>query len=131
MPSWPLSFLGPWLAETHKTASSPQVQALCNAGLSRTMALGCDPHRQAHANLPSDTHHVGRVLDEDLVAKLDLRDHVPWDICPQALLLGDELLQTAAGEGVLCAHVHGPWGAAAQSVAGTRPLAALPRGSSL
>ena len=36
-------------------------------------------------------------------------------------LLGDELLQTAAGEGVLCAHVHRPWEAVARSAAGTRP----------
>lgn len=52
------------------------------------------------------------MLDEDLVAKLDFPEHVPWDIYPQALLLSDELLQTLAGEGVLCAHVNGPWEAA-------------------
>lgn len=52
------------------------------------------------------------MLDEDLVAKLDFPEHVPWDVCPQALLLSDELLQTPAGEGVLCAHVNGPWEAA-------------------
>lgn len=61
------------------------------------------------------------MLDEDLVAELDLGDHVRRDVCPQALLLGDELLQTAAGEGVLCAHVHRPWEAAARSAASTRP----------
>lgn len=61
------------------------------------------------------------MLDEDLVAELDLGDHVRRDVCPQALLLGDELLQTAAGEGVLCAHVHRPWEAAARSAASTQP----------
>ena len=64
------------------------------------------------ADFPSDAYHVGCVLNEDLVAKLDFPDHVPWDVCPQALLLSDELLQTPAGEGVLCAHEHSPWEAA-------------------
>ncbi|KAM9091600.1 kinesin light chain 1 isoform 2-T3 [Megaptera novaeangliae] len=34
------------------------------------------------------------------------------DASLNALLLSDELLQTPAGEGVLCAHEHGPWEAA-------------------
>ena len=71
------------------------------------------------------------MLDEDLVAELDLGDHVRRDVCPQALLLGDELLQTAAGEGVLCAHVHRPWEAAARSAASgqhTAPFLRCPVG---
>lgn len=68
------------------------------------------------------------MLDENLVAEPDLGDHVPRDVCPQALLLGDELLQAAAGEGVLCAHVHRPWEAVARQRLAHGPLPAPPRG---
>ncbi|KAF5926475.1 hypothetical protein HPG69_018378 [Diceros bicornis minor] len=61
-----------------------------------------------------DTHHVGCMLDEDLVAKSDLPDHLSRDVCAQARLLRDELLQTLVREDVFGAHVDSPWEAKRQ-----------------
>lgn len=54
------------------------------------------------------------MLNEDVVAELDLLDHLPRHICPQLLLLFNELPQPLAGEDILCADVDGPWEARAQ-----------------
>lgn len=70
-----------------------------------------------------DTHHIGHVLDEDLVAKFYPVDHVSRNVCPQVPLLSDELLQTQVGEDVFRADVHGPWEGKGCLLSDTLPLA--------
>lgn len=68
------------------------------------------------------------MLNEDVVAELDLLDHLPRHICPQLLLLFNELPQPLAGEDILCANVDGPWEARTLvcTKTGNGPVAAKP-----
>lgn len=62
-----------------------------------------------HPCTQADTHHVGCMLNEDVVAEPDLLYQLPRHICPQLLLLLNELPQPLAGEGIFCADIDGPW----------------------
>lgn len=68
------------------------------------------------------------MLNEDVVAKLDLLDHLPRHICPQLLLLFNELPQPLAGEDILCADVDSSWEARILvcTRTGNGPVAAKP-----
>lgn len=63
-------------------------------------------HPRSGLDTPEGPHHVSHVLDEDAVSKWDPPQHICRHVCAQLLLLTYELLQAAAGEGILGAHEH-------------------------